>query len=253
MLTFSLSSGSCGNAICVEAGGKRLIFDAGITGRLAQERMAAHGRSMHDVDAVIISHEHADHIRYAGVFHRSFRIPLYMTRDTRLAANSPLGRLTDVRFFLSGDSLTLGDVVVHTIRTAHDADDPIAFVVEHDKKRLGVLVDLGHPFSGLQPFLESVDAAYLESNYDPVMLETGNYSQELKDRIRGDGGHLSNDEAAELVRACGRRRPQWIAVAHLSGKNNTPELAFTAQRRAVGDHYPVHLAPRHEASELFSV
>jgi len=253
MLTFSLQSGSCGNAIYVEAGGKRLLFDAGISGKAARERLAEYGRDISDVDAVFISHDHSDHILCAGVYQRLFGMQVYMTRDTRHAARCDLGQLTDVRYFLSGDSLTLGKVVVHTVPTAHDAVDGVAFVIEFEGRRLGVLLDLGHPFAGLQPLLESLDAAYLESNYDPEMLETGDYPAHVKRRIRGKGGHLSNEESAELVRACGRRRPAWITVAHLSQENNRPELAISAQRRAVGVDYPVHLAPRAAASELLDV
>jgi phosphoribosyl 1,2-cyclic phosphodiesterase len=253
VITFSLQSGSCGNAIYVEAGGKRLLFDAGITGKLARQRLAEYDRNIRDVDAVFISHDHSDHIRCAGVYQRLFGLPVYMTRDTRHAAMCDLGKLTDVRYFASGDSLTLGKVIVHTVPTAHDAVDGVAFVVEFEGKRLGVLLDLGHPFAGLQSLLESLDAAYLESNYDPEMLETGDYPTALKARIRGKGGHLSNEESAELARACGRRRPAWIAVAHLSQENNRPELAISAQRRAVGADYPVRLAPRDAASELLTV
>jgi phosphoribosyl 1,2-cyclic phosphodiesterase len=253
MRTFSLQSGSNGNAIYVEADGVRLLFDAGISGALAERRMAVHGRDIRDVDALIISHDHIDHVRCAGVYQRKFGLPIYATRRTLAATWCSLGRLSDVRHFQSGDSLSFGHVVVHTIRTPHDAADGVVFVVECEGKRLGIFTDLGHPFRELQDLLEQVDAAYLECNYDPEMLETGTYPLPLKDRIRGDGGHLSNDESASLLRSCGRRRPEWIAVAHLSQENNRPELAVTAQRAAVGRDYPVHHASRHECSGLLTV
>ena len=143
-------------------------------------------------------------------------------------------------------------MVVHTVQTAHDAADGVAFVVECEGKRLGVLTDLGHPFDGLQEVLESLDAAYLECNYDPEMLATGPYPPALKARIRGPHGHLSNDDSAALLRACGHRRPKWVAVAHLSEENNSPELAISTQRDAVGHDYPVHHAPRYETSEMLT-
>jgi phosphoribosyl 1,2-cyclic phosphodiesterase len=253
VITFSLQSGSNGNAIYVEANGVRLLFDAGITGAMAERRMAVHGRNIHDVDAVIISHDHADHIRCAGVYQRKFGLPIYMTRRTQSAAWCSLGKLTDVRYFESGDTLSFGEVMVRTTRTAHDAADGVAFVVECEGRRLGILTDLGHPFAGLQHILEDVDAAYLESNYDPDMLEAGSYPAQLKARIRSDHGHLSNEEAARLIHACGRERPRWVAVAHLSGENNRPELAIAAQYSLVGRDYPVHLAPRGEVSSLLSL
>jgi len=251
--TFSLQSGSNGNSIYVEADGVRLLFDAGISGATAEKRMAVHGREIRDVTAVVISHDHIDHLKCAGIFQRKFGLPIYITRRTLAATWCNLGRLNDVRHFQSGETLVFGRVQVHTIRTPHDAVDGVVFIVECDGKRLGILTDLGHPFPGLASLLESLDAAYLECNYDPEMLETGGYPAELKARIRGDGGHLSNDEAATLLRACGRRRPRWVAVAHLSGENNLPELAVGAQHSAVGRDYPVFLASRHQPSELLSV
>jgi len=253
MMTFSLQSGSNGNSIYVEAGDVRLLFDAGITGASAQRRMAIHDRDIRDVTALIISHDHADHCRYAGVFHRKFGIPLYITPQTQRAAWYDLGQLTDVRHFCSGDILEFGAVRVHTIRTPHDAVDGVAFIVEFEGKRLGVLTDLGHPFNGLQSILESLDGAYLESNYDPELLEMSDYPAVLRERIRGLGGHLSNDEAATLMHNCSRSRPRWVAVAHLSQDNNRPDLAISAMQQAVGRHYPVHHASRYEASPLFEL
>lgn len=255
MLTFSLQSGSNGNAIYVEANGVRVLFDAGISGTMARRRMAVHGRDIRDVDALIISHDHADHVGCAGVYQRKFGLPVYMTRRTLRAATRwcDLGKLADVRCFLAGDSLTLSDVIVHTVPTAHDAADGVAFVIECAGKRLGILTDLGHPFPGLQSILDSVDAAYLECNYDPGLLEAGTYPPALKARIKGRGGHLSNDDSAALLKACGRQRPKWIAVAHLSEQNNRPELAVRAQHAAVGRDYPVRHASRYEASELLTL
>ncbi len=250
MLTFSLQSGSNGNAIYVEADGTRLLFDAGISGVKAERRMAVHGRDIRDVDAVIISHDHPDHARCAGIYQRKFGLPVCVTRQTLAATRGRLGKLSDVRYFCAGEPLTFGAVVVHTIPTAHDAADGVAFVVEENGRRLAILIDLGHPFAGLQEVLESVDAAYVESNYDPELLDRGTYPALLKARIRGPGGHLSNGESAALLGACGRRRPEWVAVAHLSEANNRPELAIEAQHEAVGKNYPVYHASRYECSEL---
>ena len=253
MLTFSLQSGSNGNAYYVEANGTRLLFDAGISGVQAERRMAVHGRNIRDVDALLISHEHPDHIRCAGIYQRKYGLPIHLTRRTLAATRCDLGKLSDVRYFHSGESVTFNDVVVHTIPTAHDAADGIAFAVECQGKRLGILSDLGHSFPGLDRLLASLDAAFIESNYDPQMLDAGSYPESLKARIRGPRGHLSNDDSAALLRACGRDRPNWIAVAHLSEANNRPELAIQAQRRVVGRDYPVHHASRHTSSELLEV
>lgn len=253
MLTFSLQSGSNGNSIYVEAGDVRLLFDAGISGAQAQKRMAIHDRNIRDVNAVIISHDHIDHIRSAGIYQRKFNIPIYITRQTLMATRCRLGHLNDVHHFRSGETIGFHSLKVHTFATAHDAADGVVFVVEWEKKRLGILTDLGHPSPWIQDILESVDAAYLECNYDPDMLESGNYPEGLKARIRGDGGHTSNVDSAMMLKACGNRRPNWIAVAHLSQENNRPELAIETQLNAVGKTYPVYHASRYQASEIIPV
>lgn len=253
MRTFSIQSGSNGNCIYVEANGARLLFDAGVSGTCAARRMESRGCDIRSVQGIIISHDHVDHIQCAGVLQRKFGIPIYVTRKTLAATYCKLGILSDVRFFESGDTLEFGHVRVHTVRTPHDAADGVAFVVECEGKRLGILTDLGHPFPGLQSLMEGLDAAYLESNYDPQMLEHGPYSELLKARIRGKGGHISNQEAAAVLKSCSKRRPEWIAVAHLSAENNHPQLAHEAQWAAVGRDYPVYHASRYDCSPMLSV
>lgn len=253
MLTFSLQSGSNGNAIYVEAGDTRLLIDAGISGAQAQKRMAYHDRNIRDIDALIISHDHIDHIRCAGIYQRKFGIPLYITPATKLGTRCRLGHLGEVRSFRSGETIEINDVKIHTFRTAHDAADGVAFVVQWEAKRLGILTDLGHPSLWIQEVLETVDAAYLECNYDPHMLETGSYPEPLKARIRGEGGHISNADSATLLRSCNSRKPKWIAMAHLSEDNNDPELAADTLHDATGKDYPVYLASRYRPSEMLVV
>lgn len=253
MLTFSLQSGSNGNSIYVEADGVKLIFDAGISGRQAELRANRHGRTLRNVDALIISHDHQDHVRCAGVFHRRYRFPIYVTEPTYQAVGRRWGPLHDVRHFRSGEILEIGAVRVHTIPTPHDAQDGVAFVVEHAGKRLGILTDLGHAFPGLGDILATLDGAYLESNYDPTMLEQGSYPQYLKKRISGPAGHLSNMESAALAGPHVRERLKWLAIAHLSAENNHPELALEHHRNEHGLSFPVHLAPRDGESEILRV
>lgn len=252
MLTFSLQSGSNGNCIYVEAGGARLLFDAGISGKCAQGRMNFHGRDMRDVDALLISHDHIDHFRCAGIFQRKFQVPIYMTRRTHAAAPCDLGQLHDVHYFEAGDTLQFDGVSVHTIPTPHDAADGVAFVVEHDRKRLGVMTDLGHAFPALRDCLETLDAVYLESNYDPEMLANGPYPYYLQQRIRGPHGHLSNGEAADLIRQVAGRL-KWAALAHLSEQNNHPDVALDTHREHVGRTFPFRLASRYDVGEVMEL
>ncbi len=253
MLTFSLQSGSNGNSIYVEAGDARLLFDAGISGRQAKMRLAEHGRDIRDVDAIILSHLHSDHTRGAGVWHRLFGLPVYGTRATQQAIAPSVGKIRDFRSFAPGDDLTFDGVTVHTIPTPHDAPESVAFVIEHDRRRLGIFTDLGHPFGALAQSLSEVDAAYLESNYDPTMLAEGPYPAELQARIRGRGGHLSNHESVTVLGCCRRSAPRWVALAHLSEHNNHPDIALATARKVLGRDYPLQIASRYRASRMWEV
>jgi phosphoribosyl 1,2-cyclic phosphodiesterase len=256
MIAISLQSGSNGNCIFVEAGGVRLLFDAGITGVQAEERLAAHGRNIREIDAVIISHDHGDHIRHAGVYQRKYGLPIYVTPATLAAASSRcnLGKLKDVRHFRSSDKLRFGGVLIHAISTPHDGADGSMFVIEAGMKRLGVLTDLGHVFKDLARVVSSLDAVFLESNYDPAMLAAGPYPAYLKQRIKGPHGHLSNREAAELLcQASGTGRLQWACLSHLSEQNNHPDIALRTHREIMDGSVSLYVADRYRATEILTV
>lgn len=256
MIAISLQSGSSGNCIYVETAGCRLLFDAGISGVQAAERLASHGRDIRSVDAVIISHDHGDHIRHAGIYHRKYSLPIYVTPATLAAAASrcTLGTLSDVRHFRSSDKIRFGDVTVHSIPTPHDGADGSAFVVESGMKRLGIMTDLGHVFKDLVSLVSSLDAVFLESNYDPEMLAAGPYPAYLKQRIRGPRGHLSNLEAAEtLRRAAEAERLKWACLSHLSEQNNHPEVALKTHRGIVSESITLYTADRYKVSDIFRV
>ena len=151
MQVISLQSGSNGNCIYVEAEGARLLFDAGISGLQVKRRLAFHGRDVTRVDAVVISHDHADHCRSMGILHRKFGLPIHVTAKTHKAAvRYGLGEIADVRHFRRGATLWFGKVAVETIPTPHDGVDGVVFVVDDGHRRLGILTDLEHVFSGLE-------------------------------------------------------------------------------------------------------
>lgn len=256
MFVMALQSGSNGNCIYVESAKTRLLLDAGISGAQAAARLALAGRDIRDVHGVLISHDHVDHARCAGVFHRKFGLPLYATQRTIEAAaeRHALGEMTDIRCFQPGHSVRIGDITVETVPTPHDAVEGVAFVLDDGRRRLGVLTDLGHAFDGLADVLDTLDAVLLESNYDPLMLESGPYPWHLQERIRGPAGHLSNLEAAELVRDAVRAgRLRWACLGHLSEHNNTPDLALATCRRVIGPGFTLRLASRYEPTGLMEV
>ncbi|MBN2447011.1 MAG: MBL fold metallo-hydrolase [Phycisphaerae bacterium] len=252
MITFSLQSGSNGNCIYVEAGDKRILFDAGISGRQVRLRLAEHQRCISGLDAVFISHDHSDHSKNAGIYQRLFGVPVYLTVPTHQRIAPYIGKTSDIRYFEAGHPIVLDGVTIHTLPTPHDALDGVAFIVEAEGRRLGVFTDLGYPFAELAAALSTVHAAYLESNYDPEMLATGPYPPDLQDRIRGNGGHLSNQEAAELIRTHGRHLG-WAALAHLSEDNNTIETAIRTHRDILGNSFPLTVASRYGVSDVLRI
>ena len=254
MRIVSLQSGSNGNCVYVEADGVKLLFDAGISASRVKERLASHGRDSATIDALLISHDHSDHSRSMGIFHRKFNVPIYVTGKTHKAAcRYGLGDIDDLRHFCSGDTLKFGKVAVETIATPHDGVDGVVFVVDDGKHRLGILTDLGHVFADLHGIIESLDAVLLESNYDPDMLARGPYPEWLKKRIRGPGGHISNAEAAEILLSASSKKMKWVCLAHLSHENNTSALALATHQRILGDRLPLFVATRHKATAMLEI
>lgn len=253
MNLLSLQSGSNGNCIYVEAGDVRLLFDAGISGKQAAGRLASAGRDIARVDALIVSHDHADHVRCAGIYQRKFGIPLYITEKTLRAAQSScdLGALGEVSHFRAGSEIVIGAVRVETLCTPHDGADGVAFIVDDGASRLGIFTDLGHVFEDLKNALSSVDAALVESNYDPDMLMGGPYPRYLKARIAGPKGHISNMESAELIAGHGARL-RWACLGHLSEHNNTPEISLRTHR-SVNRGMRYHVAGRYGAGDILAV
>jgi len=241
-----LHSGSSGNCIYVEAGNTRLLFDAGISGKQAQERLARQRRDIVAADALLISHDHVDHTRCMGIYQRKFGLPVYVTPKTLRAAmaRDDLGEIGNVRQFEAGETLRFGRVSVETIPTPHDAVDGVVFVVDEGRHRLGILTDLGHVFGDLHAVIGSLDGVLLESNHDPEMLTNGPYPASVKRRIRGPGGHISNFEAAGLLLAAASKQMRWCCLAHLSQVTNTPELALQTHRKILGRRLRLLVASR---------
>ena len=253
MNLISLQSGSNGNCIYVESGEIKLLFDAGISGKQAAERLSQSGRDITNIDALIVSHDHSDHVKCAGIYQRKFGMRLCITEKTMRAARSSydLGKIDQVEHFTSGGTMLFGHVKVETIATPHDGADGVSFIVDDGESRLGIFTDLGHVYGDLKNAVESVDAVLLESNYDPDMLKHGPYPAFLKNRVAGPRGHISNIESAELIAQHGGRL-RWVCLGHLSAENNTPDLALQTHRE-INSRMTYHLAGRYGAGALLAL
>jgi phosphoribosyl 1,2-cyclic phosphodiesterase len=223
----SLGSGSRGNALLVEAGKTRVLVDAGFGPRELSRRLGRLGLTGSDVDAVLVTHEHADHI--GGVFSgaRRFGWTVLLTHGTLAACRGNRDH-ADTRIVDSHESFAVGDVSVHPFPVPHDAREPVQFVLGDGASRLGVLTDAGHVTSHMVAMLDACDGLVLECNHDFEMLARGNYPAALKRRIGGHWGHLDNEAAASLLAAIDRRKLRHLIAAHLSEENNRPGLARSA-------------------------
>ena len=254
MEVITLQSGSAGNCVFVRSGETRLLFDAGISGSNAQMRLAEYGYDIRDCNALVLSHEHSDHISGVGVFHRKFGLPVYANLRTWNAtrAKPSTGSMGNPNHFVSGKPFQIGSLRIETLRTPHDAIDGVCFVIEDVQTghRFGLLTDLGYVFPQIQEVITTLDAVLLESNYDDEMLRTGPYPQHLKNRISGKRGHLSNQDAADLLATCDASQLQWACLGHLSAQNNSPDVALATHREKLGDRFPLFCADRYGAMRL---
>ena len=230
MRIMSLQSGSNGNCVYVEADGVRLLIDAGISGVQMQERLATQGIDPHSITALLITHDHSDHVRGMGVFHRKFGIPVYVTHLTLMSARrrNKLGLIDHVHCFQSGDHLRIGGVTVETVPTPHDGVDGVGFVIDDGQRRLGIMTDLGHKFPGADRCAAVAGRGLVGEQLRSTDAAEGPYPEFLKARIRGPGGHLSNLESAELLEAAIRGR---LSL----GLPGAPVRAEQRARPGVGD------------------
>lgn len=254
MEVITLQSGSSGNCVFVRSGDTRVLFDAGISGSKAEFRLAEFGYDIRDCQAVVLSHEHCDHISGVGVFHRKFGLPVYATMRTWNAtrAKPSTGCIGIPNHFVSGQPFQIGSLRIEPFGTPHDAIDGVCFAIEdvHSGQRFGLLTDLGHVFKGLQNVIGGLDAVLIESNYDDQMLQQGPYPERLKNRISGKRGHISNEDAAELLCKVDARWLQWVCLGHLSAQNNSPEVALATHRNIHGDRFALFCADRDGATRL---
>jgi phosphoribosyl 1,2-cyclic phosphodiesterase len=234
MLRFRvLGSGSDGNATLVEGGSARVLLDAGLGPRQLAERLQSAGVDPAALDAVFLSHEHGDHARGAAAFSRRWGVPLAATRKTLDAAGFDLARLPPVQPIEPGETRTIRRLSVRALSVPHDAARPLAFVVATERSALGHATDLGHLSRGLVSAFAACETVLLESNYDPAMLRDGPYPWSLKERILGPFGHLSNGDAARLLEKGLGPCCRVVVLAHLSRRNNHPELALMAAEEAL--------------------
>lgn len=221
----SLGSGSEGNGLVAEVGATRILVDCGFGVRETVMRLARLGLAPSELSAILVTHEHADHIGGVAALATRYDIPVWLTFGTLDTVDAFLMEIPRVYGFDSHDVFAIGAIEVRPFPVPHDAREPVQFVLADGVRKLGVLTDIGMTTPYVQSQLSGCDALVLECNHDEAMLANGSYPYPLKQRIAGRYGHLCNDAAADLLRAIDSTRLKHIVAAHLSQQNNTPELA----------------------------
>jgi phosphoribosyl 1,2-cyclic phosphodiesterase len=224
----SLGSGSEGNGLLLEVGATRVLADCGFALSETVARLARLGATADSLDAILITHEHDDHVGGAARLARKFNIPVWVTHGTLQAAGKALAAVEEVRIFDCHQRFAVGDIEIEPYTVPHDAREPSQFVFSDGACRVGLLTDAGSLTAHMQAVLSGLDALILECNHDLDMLWDSGYPQRLKERIAGKFGHLDNRTASELLTLIDCRRLKHLVAAHLSKQNNTPELARAA-------------------------
>ncbi len=230
----SIASGSSGNCIYVGSDDTHVIIDAGISGKRIEEGLNQLDLTTSDLDAVLITHEHSDHVASLGVLARKYAIPMYATRGTieGIMQQKCMGSFDESLFNVisSSESFEVKDLIVHPIEVSHDALEPVAYRVDHGGRSVGVCTDLGKYTDAIVEGFSGVDALLIEANHDVNMLQVGRYPYYLKQRILSDKGHLSNENCGRLLCRLIHDDMKSIMLGHLSAENNLAELAYEAVR-----------------------
>ena len=247
----SLGSGSRGNAILVNFRSTLLMVDCGLSLRATEARLQMLNCRPADVSALLVTHEHSDHIQGVAALASRYGVPVWMTPGT--AMSPAVSRLSNINPLRADEPLEIGSIRVQPFPVPHDAREPTQFSFEAGGRKLGVLTDTGYITPHIRRRLQGCDAIAVEFNHDVDSLWHGPYPAHVKERIASSLGHLSNDQAARLMAEIDHQGLQWIAALHLSGKNNTPALVRETLNRNVSRQCPLHIAAQDQPTGWIAI
>ncbi len=261
----SIASGSSGNCIYAGTDMTHVLVDVGISGKRTEAGLKELGVKAGELDGILITHEHSDHISGLGVLSRKYEIPIYATGGTvkAIRACKSIGEIPEGLFreIKEDESFTIKDLTVNPMKISHDAAQPVAYRFSYGKEHMAVCTDIGTFNDYTVECLRGMDVLLLEANHDVNMLQVGPYPYPLKRRILGDRGHLSNENAGKLLSRLLHDGLQKVVLGHLSKDNNLPELAYETVRLEIemadnGYHakdFPIEVARRSEVSEMIKL
>lgn len=255
MLRFSLlGSGSSGNATVVSTESMSVLIDNGLSYRQLCMRAAAIGFNPEAIQAILVTHEHLDHVAGVGILARKLGVPVYLTEATYERLPETVGAIPQVAIFEAGEVIQIGNLEVESFAISHDAADPVSFTIRSNGAKLGLATDLGHPSNVVKRSLNACNALVIESNYCPEMLRKGPYPAQVQQRIRSRMGHLSNQDMNSLLCDLLHDALHTVVLVHISENNNHPDLARSMAARALGNHPArLHLAAQDAPTPFFEV
>lgn len=221
-----LASGSKGNSIYLGSENTKILIDAGLSARALSSRLAEIGVRIEDIDAILISHEHTDHISGLKTLASRQNIPIFANSDTAKGIIEVLGETPKFKIFSTGETFEFGDLEIHPFSIQHDTLDPVAFTIKTMGLKLGFCTDVGFITTLVKTHLQECDYLYLEANHQPSMVHASNRPMIYKQRVLSRQGHLSNEACAELISEIWTDRLKHVHLAHLSSECNAPELAL---------------------------
>lgn len=255
----SLRSGSGGNAIYINHKDVHILVDAGLSGRTIEKALLNIDVNPKSISAILITHEHKDHILGAGILSRRYNIPIYANKSTWSAMEKDIKEVSidNKLYFATGEEFAIGDIKIMPFKKSHDAAEPVGFSFKGSGKKISIATDLGYMSKGVANNIIGSDIVLLEANHDVDMLVNGSYPWPLKKRILSDFGHLSNEAAGDaLIKLFGMKSIGMVFLGHLSQNNNKPEIAFdtvTNMLKKSGIKYDVKVALRDCESNLIEI
>lgn len=265
MRMMSIASGSSGNCIYIGTDNTHILVDTGISKKKVLEGLNKLDLKAEDIDAVLITHEHDDHIKGLGVFLRHCATPVYSSEGVikYLSGCEHLGKLPKDVFhsFTTGNTFKIKDLTVNTVKVSHDAVDPVAYTFSDGRKKAGIITDLGEYEDSTLEAFKNLDTMLIESNHDINMLLNGPYPYSLKQRILGRKGHLSNEMCGRMLGEILNDKVERVILGHLSRENNFPELAHATVRAEINmgdnrfnaDDFDIQVAPRQCPSDIITI
>lgn len=258
----SVASGSSGNCHYVGYNKTNLLVDAGLSGKKIEENLNDLNINLKNTAGILISHEHTDHIKGAGILSRRYNIPIYANENTWSAMKDKLGKMEEknIRLFNNNVPFAIENIQINPFSIHHDAVDPVGFTFHNGKNKISIATDLGHICDEIRKNIYNSKIVVLESNHDVEMLKMGSYPYYLKKRVLSKEGHLSNEDAGKFCIELVKKGTEKILLAHLSRENNFPELAFETVKGILkeksihlGGHVELNVLNREKVSKLYAV